>query len=963
MKKILLKSKDIWILMSIFFVGILIFLYGFMKYGNTSMKIREYVFDWTLSSGSNSELESNMFWIVLFGGSIVLILSYILKNKNVAYENGLTINSYESKSIVLGVMCIAIYIYNGYFSIPFIFLLCVTLLSILFGKEYSEQLFFAYIFLSCDLFFVNYLICKKTVNITLIMMISIIIIFAIFQYIRRKKDFSYKLLLFLQCILPFMLIVYLKNKYQYDEEIIVINNSPQIVIFWGILIAVLFIIAIRFAYMNWNKYELEETIGLVSCISIAGISSFTDVSRIVYDSHHLAEEVIVFNQVFKHHMIPYVNYFPVSGAFPMLIGGIEEFLGLDLTGTNMAVSVFNFLISILVVILGSKYIGKRNMFFVAALFPLANSYIRPNLILIYILLLLLPSLRKKSGYWLESWVAMTYLVVFFYPLFGVASLVGVLPLGIFQIITFFKNGTFKEYFKKKLFVIILIIEIAIIVISIPSIFGVISHTLVYSHNSILANAWPAFGQIVPDGFLQWLNDLPGIRTCLWYSIRYMLSILVFWILLLFAIKFLKGNKICSILEKSDGIHWAFSGMMILMIASTLTTKRQDQGSLLTRNGFVIFPAVAIIICIILYKYTNKNYISMIILGILSSICFLGSTNSLNNITNVFNKVQYISIDNYYYINEKECKQYDNAGAGFIPYYMEESLQKYSQYSKELLKYDDELSFIGIDLGYLTALNLKSSGQPSVGAVMTYKQAEAEIKEIRANKPVIFNAWISSTVNYDLYKWLVTSDEYIYYAKYEAYLPKELAEKIGNTDDDRVSSIAVCTDVDNNASTAGKSFETLKNNYSQSDIGIIIGSSTEWSEFINEENNEIINYSSIDVQFNRSISGLEGDYLYIDLDRSYGDTSNLNEIIDIFEHHATKEVINENCYVKISWEGKEDTSNYINCKLSDGRLYIPLGSNINWLLNKHNGFKVTVSGLNSGESISIKTCKILKSRDL
>lgn len=966
MEKISLKLKDICVIILLFLIGIVIFSFGFLKYGNTAMEIQEYVFDWTLSSGSNSKLESNMFWIVLFGGIIILVLSYILKKKNRVQESILTdnINSYVSRSIVLGVMCICMYIYNGYFSPPFVFLLCVTLLSTVFGKEYSEQLFFAYIFLSCDLFVISYLICKKTTNITLMMICSMAIIFLMFYYIKKEgKNFSHRLLLILQCILPLMLVVYLKNAYQYGEEVIFIKNSIQTIIFWVLAMVILVVIAIRFAYVNWNNCKIGENIGLVSCISIASISSFSDISRVVYDSHHLAEEVILFNQVVEHHMIPYVNYFPVSGVFPIVIGGIQELLGMDLTGTNMAISVFNFFVLILAVILGSKYIGKRNMFFVAALFPLANAYIRPNLILLYILILLLPSLREKSGYWLEAWIAMTYLGVFFYPVFGVASLVGILPLGLIQTVNFFRKRHFKEYFHKKIFILILILEIIIIAISIPSIWGVISHTLVYSHNSILSNAWPAFGQMVPDGFLGWLGDVPGIRTVLWYSIRYMLSILVIWILVLFSIKFVKGNKIYYVLEKFDGVYWAFSGMMILIVSSTLTTKRQDEGSLLTRNGFIIFPAVSIIICIILYKYINKNYISMMILGILCSICALGSTNSLNAVTSVFNKIQNVSPDIYYYISEEEAKQYNNLGAGFIPVYMDEILVKHKQYSEELLNYDNSLSFIGIDLGYLTALNIKSSGQPSIGAVMTYKQTEAEIKQIRKNKPVIFTSWISSTINYNLYKWLVTSDEYIYSAKYEAYLPKELAEEIGIVEDNRVSSISICTDVGNNAATAGRSFETLRDNYFETDIGITINQSIEWSEIINEESDEVINYSSIDIQFDRTMSGLEGDYLYIDLNRSYGNISNLNEITDVFQKYATKEQINENCYVKVSWEGEKDTDNYINCQLSDGRLYIPLGANINWLLNQHNGFKITVSGLKTGERISINNCKILKSKDL
>ena len=80
-------------------------------------------------------------------------------------------------------------------------------------------------------------------------------------------------------------------------------------------------------------------------------------------------------------------------------------------------------------------------------------------------------------------------------------------------------------------------------------------------------------------------------------------------------------------------------------------------------------------------------------------------------------------------------------------------------------------------------------------------------------------------------------------------------------------------------------------------------------------------------------------------------------------YFTKEAVNEDCSVEVSWEGESGRQNYLNCKMSDGRLFIPLGLNINWLLNEHKGFKIKVSGGDEGEKFRLKNLEIMKSKDL
>ena len=122
-------------------------------------------------------------------------------------------------------------------------------------------------------------------------------------------------------------------------------------------------------------------------------------------------------------------------------------------------------------------------------------------------------------------------------------------------------------------------------------------------------------------------------------------------------------------------------------------------------------------------------------------------------------------------------------------------------------------------------------------------------------------------------------------------------------------------------------------------------------------------SEINVEFDREIAGTEGDCIYLELKRENKDTSNLNDIESPLLKYFTQESINKKCIVSVSWDGEPGRANFLNCRMSDGRLFIPIGVNVNWMLNKHKGFKIRVFGLDEGEKFSLKRFEIMKSRDL
>ena len=960
MKYVELKRKDILIIGAFFFLGIVLFSIGYYFYGNSIMPIEEYVWDWSLNLGTNALLENNMFWGVLF---FLLVISMIIfkftKNLFTEQEKILGIEDYTIYFLLL-VNAVS-FVYSGKFSNE---LLILFFASLIFNRLYKKDTIrdiITYILYSIFSCFIVYQFVKTEVRIDVVMIIVLCTYILMNKIIKESaRDKIFKIF---QCIYPLTLSIYAKDIYVYHEQIGRLANPISVNIFFALLIIVL----ICTAFLSVKKEIKKEGfyISITTCIVTSLIFSYTAVGRYIYDAHHLAEEVISFNQVYIYHKIPYINTFPVSGAFPILVGFIENTLGLGLAGANMAVSIFNILVSISIIFLLKSYIDNKNILILTILFPLTNSYVRPNLMLVYILLLFLPKLKARSGYWLETFVISSYVIVFFYPLFGVACVFSVLPIVCINIWNFFAKKEYIYYIKDKRFLSIMIIEIIIIVLLLPSSIGVIKHVVLYSDKSILANAWPSFGQDVPDIFLPYLKDWANVsflRYPLWYSIRYMLPIIIIVAFFYLLLKN-KENSEGSLLENYvDSGKWYFSAIVILIICCTLTTKRQDQYGLLTRTAHIIFPVISAIFYIIMKKFLKKNSYSIILLSLLYGIYLINMDINIHPLKGYFIKVQGVS-DDYIYLSKDQSKDFENVGEGFSVPYVISGLYDVKKYSEDIRKVDNTVEFYGPNLAHIEGLKLNAFRQPSVVASSTYKTSKDIVENLNKRNVVVFDSYTNPTISHYIYKYLLTTPNYVYSSSHHAFIPKTLANKMGIVGDDKKYSFWEVTDVGNNAATAGKSFDYLKPNYDDTNLEFTYTEPTSYSEIINNDTKEVSNVSEINIDFNREITGLEGNYLYLDLQRDNGNISNLDSIEDKFMRHFTKEQINEKCTLNISWIGEEGRANFINCKMSDGRVFIPLEANTNWLLNSHKGVKVKVFGLDEGEKVHINSCEMMKSKDL
>lgn len=951
MKKLNLDKKTLILFVCLFFIGMFIFCSGYILYGNSVMKIDEYVGEWVVINGTNAILENNMF------RSVLLLLLLVVFAFNFFFKSGSEKIKEDTKKedptiYLLITVNVLIGIYAGGIrpELILVFLTVGTVYSLI-SKEDVTQNVIKYSLYSVFACFVAYLFAEKQVDTRQVMIFTGVLYF-VFYFFFRNKDQN-RLFKVFQCVYPLVLILYLKNQYEYHGEILRVNHPLQVRVFFYLLISVLIIWNIFYVKKEWNNKDFS--VSIATCISTAIIFGYTETGRFVQDVHHLGEDVISFNQIFLHHKIPYINSFPVSGAFPVAIGFIENIFGMGLNGANMAISIFNISVCVAVVLLLSRYLDNKQILCLTLMFPLANSYIRANLILVYILILFLPELKNKSGYWLESFVICSYIIVFFYPVFGAACVFGVLPLALINLYRFFIKKEYKTYFKEKSFCIVLICEIIFAILLLPATVGLIKHILLYSDKSILCNASPTFGQEVSPLLLPYLPESAEyLRRALWYGIRYMIPIIIIVFLFYILIKISANKDESSYVEKYlNGGKWGIAGMFILIVCCTLTMKRQDEYDLLSRTGKIIFPAVAVIIYILFSKCIKKNITSSICMALLFFVYMINVNIFPSIVSSYFVKVReqkdiyiYAAEGEYAYISKEESKNFPNLGEGFIPGVMKKDLEKFARTSKEFLEYDKELSFFGMDLSSYEALRLRAWEQPSTVAIMSYKTSKHELDKMKKTRPVIYDDQIFIEKNHNIYKFLLTDDSYVYDEKRGAFIPVYLADKMGLKAGDKRNSFKELTKVEG-VETLGKSFGFLKKNYMETDVGTKVIEDT----------------SEINVEFDRVLSGKESDYIYLELEREGKNKSSFDNMDNKLLKYFTKEAINEDCSVEVSWEGESGRQNHLNCKMSDGRLFIPLGLNINWLLNEHKGFKIKVSGGDEGEKFRLKNLEIMKSKDL
>jgi ABC-type uncharacterized transport system fused permease/ATPase subunit len=170
-----------------------------------------------------------------------------------------------------------------------------------------------------------------------------------------------------------------------------------------------------------------------------------------------------------------------------------------------------------------KIVGKKKALFITLLYYI-NGYDRYHILMLTALILAVPAILEKPNRWLQIWLMGTFFAGLYYPLSGVALLIGGLPFGIAQAFKLIKNKEILPLLRKPSFYISWGLCIAIIIPFIPLLLRMAKHMSISSSQSVIHDKLMIFTQDVPADFMKFINN-QNVKKVFWFGLKYALEVL------------------------------------------------------------------------------------------------------------------------------------------------------------------------------------------------------------------------------------------------------------------------------------------------------------------------------------------------------------------------------------------------------------------------------------------------------
>ena len=395
--------------------------------------------------------------------------------------------------------------------------------------------------------------------------------------------------------------------------------------------------------------------------------------------------------------------------------------------------------------------GKRSLFI--SLIYIVGDYDRYYVLTITALLLAMKELIDKPNNWLQVWVLGTFLSGLYYPLSGVAMLVGGLPFGIVQMTTLIRNDNLYTQFRKPMFYVGWIFCLIPIILCIPLLIRISQHMLIYASQSVLYDKLMIFGQGPLDNFLTIFKKSHSLRTAIWYGFKFALEISGI-LLCIAVIGVFLSHKSKSLKEKlfSAEFYYFSVSIGILLVLYTYTILRQDENCVMARSSFPVLIFTCLMLGIAIWKYGAQYYTRNCrnaMLGIITTIyiliCGFPQFKNLNTPCKIS--------EDYQIIDAKLIEEFPNVGRGFIHKKTNEKLLFYKDlYANDkirqyLILCPDQLIF------HVLTLKASTFGSHYVAAGQA---SQKEAYDIMMASPPIIQTHPDSVNYYYLYRQLITA---------------------------------------------------------------------------------------------------------------------------------------------------------------------------------------------------------------
>lgn len=965
------SKKKIFAFGIILLISIVFVLVYLILTGNTPQTFTDVVQEWTSKHGSNKSAERNLFYILAIGGSVAygIFFFYTFHNSKSVYES-----IEESEGVYYTIIGLLLFFTTDYFIysrtnwLLFSGIITAFILYIRNKKcvMHGVALLFLISYAICGIYRVYVLVGGTfALSMMTVCMLSTLIIILIAILGKNKLEkVLFNGIMLTQILIPFTLLVFLASNYSTVDTVISISNPFRIVIIICLLMTILIVESLVNIKNNWGKgRELGSLITYGTCISIMNFNRFSGTGAIVSsDMHHPFENIIGYSQIFELGQEPFSEYIPISGMYSVVHGFFMSFFGKGLwSHYYIATNLFYLFVIVGIVVLLKKHFRGEWVLFVSLIFIIID-YDRVCFILPIMLLLSLPKLIERKNLWLKVWFLSSYIYFLYYPVFGTAVCVGFMPMGIWQIVRYIKTGELKEDIKQVGFWIRWILCFLPVFLGIELLVGTIKHTMAMGNQTIYADGISRFGQVVPDDFFSYIQQLPT-RLVLYYIFSYLTITILIWLSVALFLGngnvFISDNKRMVISDHVPAFISLSIGI-ILLVSFAFTVMRLDVNSIYARNTGVVYASFVMLILIV-SKYVESRKSRFWVYGFAIFTIAIMSGEGFKNMDLSYKlESSYKVPEGYLYI---ENDQVERMGTCFIDRELYYSIKDSYDYYEELNERDGSLGLLK-DFGYYYLCNAPGDSVIQLGlTIKGYGAVEETLNLIRNNKTIV-GSNIDTINNYYFYYWLINSGEYVWNPDKRIFTPND-----GTVTIDNIKKVNKTIDLPieddemrRTANSWGMSIDTLMNIFSETNIPISVS----------EKENVV------KLEFDKKIYGNDADFLFIefenteeysnsllDMDRTYYIAKfEQSDFLNRIESCLTKREYNPQVSVHVSWEDDIGNSHSLNCDMCQGKLLIPVGSGRGWLLNEHSEIAISVKkGEQTIDVPQIVSVKMLKLREV
>ncbi len=902
-------------------------------------------------TGYNKSGELKVVWIAIFCAMIITFVLAVLSKKEVVLdERKISLDDLFFSPVLIAV--VIFYIVRGNWLVNYI--LCIAI-GVFFRndreKREKEKIFILLIifhFVNIAIYaflnlFLNYPLVEMN-RFTKILFILQVLFISFVVKKENKENIINRIILLVQAVLPFLLSVFLVDRYTYNGDEITI---AQPINFKFIIISIMSILLLK-SLLNIRKYINNskdicnnDLICSSTIISILVFKVFKNSSYIYsMDLWHTGEELLPYHQIVEKGLQAYTEYNSEAGLFPMLFGFFnEEVLGGKAVTYNFAWALQFIFFGILIGVLITLNIKKVYALFIILFFTVPD-YNRVLLIIPTLLILSNEDLISYSFRWLISWIFLCWINGLYYPVYGVAILLGTFPFFLIQCNRFIKDR--KKHLNR--FDIILVILVGfLIVINLPMLFRMMKHILSMSNQSILADGLGTFQLLkVPENFLPWISQKIMRQLCycvFTFSIPCIIASIFIYMMYL-----LIKNKGRSAFQ-SPCFLLLSSGCITLPVTYLFGFVRMDDNWFLARAGVVIILFSSFILPIILLKYgisfIDRNSIFLIMgicMGITGLIQYSNFGDEVDTILHTYSVPE-----GYQYITKEEYPL-EKLGEGFGKVSELKIIDSLNEI-RQLFHTDKILYMGGVQALYYIYDEATPIPDAAIVAVADKKNQLSNLEIVKDNPPDVI-CWAGLAAHeYYIYRWIIdsgyvpyTCKDYNYFVKAEVYAAvfDDCAERLYDMQHNYSIYYFADPNLQYAATSWGNSIESLADNleiireYKKNDYILELNGNMVKNDIYINQNDQI------EINLNYMLNEMEADFMYIDFGKGKFDIS---------------------IYWEIDNEYKE--THYFRCSVENGKILVPMGIHPGWFYNRNNKIKIVVNSVLDREKIEIEELKFYK----